>query len=38
VKLSTISKYEAILREGLDGGTVFDFDVSIDDMLARSSV
>jgi hypothetical protein len=38
VKLGIISKYEATLRKGLDGGTVFDFDVSIDDMLTRSSV
>jgi len=38
LKLGAIYKFEAILCEALDRGTILDFNVSVDNMLARSSV
>ena len=38
LKLGAIYKSEAILCEALDRGTVLDFNVSIDNVLARSSI
>ena len=38
LKLGAIYKSEAILCEALDRGTVLYFNVSIDNVLARSSI
>jgi len=38
LQLGAISKSEAILREGLDSGTIFDLYITVNDMSARSSV
>jgi len=38
LKLGAIYKSEAILCEALDRGTVLDFNVSVDNVLARSNV